>query len=131
MQRRCLYWLLFIRLILYTKLLEEEKKKKSNDVIHGNKAFLERLIFLCSVQVPCISWDPNVMEDIARTRHFFIGTQINPVYTLLYYLFKTYFNIILPFKSRSGKWLLFIRFSPIKLDTHTQSFQCSLLFSFV
>jgi hypothetical protein len=52
------------------------------------------------------------------------GTKMNPVYTLLYNLFKTYFNIILPFKPRSGKWLLFIRFSLIKLDIHTQSFQC-------
>lgn len=88
---------------------------------------------LSSVQVLCISWDPKVMDGIARTRHLFLlehkRTQL--ILFRLIYLRPVLILRILPFKHRSGKWLLFIRFSRIKRDTHISSFQCSLLVSFM
>jgi hypothetical protein len=44
----------------------------------------------------------------------FIAVLMNPVHILTIYLFKIYFNIILPFMPRSGKVILPFRFYDLK-----------------
>ena len=75
---------------------------------------------------PQILWNPNVdyvvnnqplvpiLSQInpahTSTLFFFSKTQINPVHPLLFYLFNSNINIIIPYTLRSSKWFLYFLF---------------------
>lgn len=62
-------------------------------------------------QIPCNLWNRNFHYSIDRCPTFApILKEIKSFHTLPYYLFKTYFNIILPSMSRTSKESLYFRF---------------------